>query len=222
MVKKTLKKYAGGKKQFSSKRHDMVSQEGPVFLGSAAHYNDLPKPVSMEYCIIGRSNVGKSSFINHVLERSRLARVSKTPGKTNLANFFSINNKMIWVDLPGYGYAKASRTEKTRWSSLIRDYCEKRENLFGVIWLVDIRHVGLKTDVEAYNWLCGIGLPVFPVITKSDKLPQSKRARHVREIGSFFQFNFPAAVYSINRNSSRKEFWKRFNTWRETIELKRS
>ena len=222
MVNKKLKKKREGKKQFPSKGHDKVLQDGPVFLGSTAHYKDLPKPESIEYCIMGRSNVGKSSFINHVLEKKHLARVSKTPGKTDLANFYRLNNRMIWVDLPGYGYAKASHAEKLRWSKLIRNYCEKRENLFGVIWLIDIRHVGLKADVEAYGWFREIGLPVFPVITKSDKLPQSKRVRHVHEIESFFQFEFPAAIYSVSRNASRKEFWKCFTTWREAIEHKRN
>lgn len=222
MVKKTVIINRGGKKQFSPKGHDSVSQDGPVFLGSAAHFNDLPKPVYDEYCIVGRSNVGKSSFINHVLEKKHLARVSKTPGKTDLANFYRIDTKMIWVDLPGYGYAKASRAEKLRWSKLIRNYCEKRNKLFGIIWLIDIRHVGLKVDVEAYNWFRTLGIPVFPVITKSDKLPQSKRIRHVREIEVFFRFEFPPAVYSINKNASRREFWKRFNTWREAVEHKRS
>ena len=222
MVEKKVKRKTGGKKQFPPKSNDRISQGGPAFLGSAAYYKDLPKPESIEYCIIGRSNVGKSSFINHVLEKKRLARVSKTPGKTDLANFFRINNKMIWVDLPGYGYAKASRTEKLRWSKLIRNYCEKRENLFGVIWLIDIRHIGLKADVEAHGWFRELGLPVFPVITKSDKLSQSNRAKHTREIESFFQFDFPATVYSINRNSSRKEFWKRFTTGQKIIELKKS
>ena len=95
MVEKKLKRKTGGKKQFPSKSHDKISQDGPVFLGSAAYYKDLPKPESIEYCIIGRSNVGKSSFINHVLEKKRLARVSKTPGKTALANLYRVNNKMI-------------------------------------------------------------------------------------------------------------------------------
>jgi GTP-binding protein len=221
-MRNSIKRKTGGKRQFPSKSHDKISQDGPAFLSSAAYYKDLPKPESIEYCIIGRSNVGKSSFINHVLEKKRLARVSKTPGKTDLANFYRINNKMIWVDLPGYGYAKASQKEKLRWSKLIRSYCEKREILFGIIWLIDIRHIGLNADIEAYNWFCTLGIPVFPVITKSDKLPQSKRIRHKREIESFFQFNVPAAVYSTNKNSSRKEFWKRFNTWREAIENMRT
>lgn len=221
MAQKTSNNYVRRKKRFSSKSSNRVLQEEPKFLCSVTHYKNMPKPVFIEYCVMGRSNVGKSSFINHVLEKSNLARVSKTPGKTGFANFYKVNNKIAWVDLPGYGYAKASRTEKLRWSKLIGDYCEKRENLYGIIWLIDIRHVGMKADVEAYDWFCKLELPIFPVITKSDKLTQSKRIKNVREIEMFFQFNFPPVVYSIYNNSSRKQFWKSFNLWREAIEQNR-
>ena len=216
MIKKKLKKNVSGKIRYSSQSRSSVSPEEPKFLCSVNYNKNMPEPVLIEYCIMGRSNVGKSSFINHVLEKSKLARVSNTPGKTVHANFYKINNKIVWVDLPGYGYAKASRSEKLRWSMLIRDYCQKRENLKGIIWLIDIRHVGLKADVEAYNWLSGLGVPIFPVITKSDKLSQSKRIKNVREIELFFQFDSPPVVYSIENHASRKHFWKRFNIWQET------
>ena len=221
MVNKALKKYPKKKKKFYSTRGDKVLKDEPKFLYSIAHHKELPKPVFMEYCIMGRSNVGKSSFINHVLEKSNLARVSKTPGKTGFANFYKVDNTIAWVDLPGYGYAKASRSEKTRWSTLINNYCRKRENLYGVIWLIDIRHVGMKADREAYDWFYKLGLPIFPVVTKSDKLTQSKRIKNVREIELFFQFTFPPVVYSIYKNSSRKQFWKGFTLWREAIERNR-
>lgn len=222
MAYKTIIKNTRGKGQFSSNKKNMISEKAPVFLGSAARYTDLPRPESLECCILGRSNVGKSSFINHVLGKKRLARVSKTPGKTDLANLYRIDDRMIWIDLPGYGYARASHKEKLRWSKLIRNYCEKRENVFGIIWLIDIRHVGQKADVEAWNWFRTLGLPAFTVITKSDKLPQSKRRRQVREIESFFQLAYPPAVYSIHEHSSRSDFWKRFTMWQENVEMKRS
>ena len=221
MAQKTSNNYVRRKKRFSSKSSSRMLQEEPKFLCSVTHYKNMPKPVFIEYCVMGRSNVGKSSFINHVLEKSNLARVSKTPGKTGFANFYKVNNKIAWVDLPGYGYAKASRSEKLRWSRLISDYCTKRENLFGIIWLIDIRHVGLKADVEAYNWLCRLAVPIFPVITKSDKLTQSKRLRNVREIEMFFQFNSPPVVYTIDKHASRKQFWKSFTIWQEAVEKNR-
>jgi len=185
------------------------------FLMSVPHYNQFPKPSGIEYCLLGRSNVGKSSFLNHILENKTLARVSKTPGKTNCANMYRINNNMIWVDLPGYGYAKASHYEKNRWSKLISDYCRKRENIGGVIWLTDIRHVGLRTDSEAYEWLSGLGLPVMQVLTKSDKLSQRERVKQANRAGELFPGEIPVVVYSIRRPGSRGQFWKQFKIWNE-------
>ncbi len=185
------------------------------FLLSAGVYKELPKPVGVEYCIMGRSNVGKSSFINHVLNNNSLARVSKKPGKTNLANYFQISDDLFWVDLPGYGYAKASHSEKKRWSKLIGEYCEKRENLNGVIWLVDIRHIGMGIDIDAFNWFRRLGLKVFCVITKSDKLTQSKCADQMKKVKKYFQFNYTPVVYSIKKFSSRTVFWKAFVKWTE-------
>jgi len=194
----------------------------PRFLFSAAHYSEMPKPLSPEYCILGRSNVGKSSFINHVLEQRHLAHVSNTPGKTSCANFFRVNDTMIWVDLPGYGYAKTSRSEKERWSKLIREYCEKRENLRGVIWLIDIRHAGLETDTDAYAWITGLGLSAFPVITKSDKLTQSAASSNVRQIERFLNLGPRPVVYSIHKDISRVKFWDAFTTWSSGLSASRS
>src|SRR5271169_1330235 len=94
---------------------DTAKQPTAEFLFSVARYNDLPKSNKREFCILGRSNVGKSSFLNHVFANKRLARVSKTPGKTTLMNFFSVNDGSVWVDLPGYGHARRARTEQVRW-----------------------------------------------------------------------------------------------------------
>ncbi|MDO5577593.1 MAG: ribosome biogenesis GTP-binding protein YihA/YsxC [Fibrobacter sp.] len=132
----------------TNNRHHNVS-----FMISAANYTDIKPSNDEEYAILGRSNVGKSSFINHVLENRNLARISKKPGKTSLANFYRVDQQMVWVDLPGYGYAKVSGGERIRWSKLIASYCEKRKNLCGIIWLIDIRHIGAKADIEAYEWL---------------------------------------------------------------------
>ncbi len=200
---------------------NIISKEGTRFILSAAYYKDLPKPYGIEYCVMGRSNVGKSSFINHVLKNGNLARVSKSPGKTNLANFFRVNDRIIWVDLPGYGYAKASRKEKARWSKLIYDYCERRENLRGIIWLIDIRHIAMQADIDAYNWFYRLQIPLFPVITKSDKFPQSSRMKQVREIEKYYHFESPAVVYSINMHKSREQFWKVFSNWHEIINNKK-
>lgn len=189
----------------------------PKYLSSAHSYKDFPSHNKIEYCIIGRSNVGKSSFINHLFGNNKLARVSKTPGKTILANFFQVNDSIVWVDLPGYGYAKKSKTEKTRISKLISDYCERRDNLSGIIWLIDIRHSGTYADIEAYNWFCTLGLPLLPVFTKCDKLSQSNCEKQAQTISNLFNFRFPPVKYSIKKQSSREKFREEFIKWHESI-----
>ncbi len=192
---------------------EIIQPGGAQFLLSAPHFRDLPQPAGVEIGVMGRSNVGKSSFINHALENKNLARVSKKPGKTNCANLFKINHTMIWVDLPGYGYAKVSHSEKDRWSRLIRDYCMHRENLQGVIWLVDIRHVGVRADVEAFTWLGSLGLPLFLVLTKGDKLTQRESAKQQKKAETMFPCDSQPTIYSTQKHNSRQKFWNRFQAW---------
>jgi len=187
------------------------------FVQSAAHLKELPKSVGEEYAVMGRSNVGKSTFINHALESGALARVSKRPGKTTLANLYKLADGLFWVDLPGYGYAKAPGAEKERWSKLIADYCEKRNGLAGVIWLLDIRHPGLGVDMEACRWFGEIGLPVFPVLTKGDKLSKSARKKHAAEFRKIFGFDGEPIIYSSLEHESRERFWSGFDAWRRRI-----
>jgi len=200
-------------KKSGAKSRKILQPGGAKFLMSVPQYNQLPRPSGIEYCIMGRSNVGKSSFMNHILDNKTLARVSKTPGKTNCANMYQVNNSMVWVDLPGYGYAKVSHHEKKRWSKLISDYCRKRENIGGIIWLIDIRHVGVRADVEAFEWLSDLNLPVIPVLTKSDKLSQRERAKQLKKAGSLFPCEVSPVVYSIRTPGSREQFWKQFRVW---------
>jgi len=191
----------------------------PQFLSSAAFFRELPDTQSGEYAILGRSNVGKSSFINHVLERQGLARTSRTPGKTALANFFRIDEQMVWVDLPGYGYAKTSGSEKERWSQLIKDYCEKRDNLRGIIWLIDIRHPGVKADLEAREWLATLKAPLFPVLTKLDKVKKLEAKVNTAKAITTLQIPFEPVTYSIVQHASRDRFWERFDAWRAEHEV---
>jgi GTP-binding protein len=183
------------------------------FITSAAHFKDLPPPSLPEYAILGRSNVGKSSFINHVLENKTLARTSKRPGKTSLANLYQIDQTMIWVDLPGYGYAKVSAEEKARWSKLISDYCLKRDSLHGIFWLIDIRHIGVAADIEAAQWLSKIDTPVFTVLTKADKLTRKQRLEQLERAKIFTNCACDPAIYSVNEHESRKNFWDCFGGW---------
>jgi GTP-binding protein len=181
------------------------------FMQSAARFGDFPAPAHDEFCLLGRSNVGKSSFVNHVLENRSLARVSKTPGKTSLANLYTVNDRWIWVDLPGYGYAKTSRGEKLRWSRLIADYCGKRKVLRGAIWLLDIRHPRAGADIEAAEWLARLALPVMPVLTKGDKLRRGERRSRQREFMTRYGFERDPVVYSIHEHAARERFWASYD-----------
>jgi len=187
------------------------------FVQSAAHFRELPAPAGEEYAILGRSNVGKSTFINHALASGALARVSKRPGKTTLANLYRLVDGLFWVDLPGYGYAKASGAEKDRWSKLIYDYCSKRGCLAGIIWLLDIRHPGVDADMEAYTWLGELGRPVLPVLTKGDKLSRSAQMKHSQEYCKIFGFTESPIVYSSLEHGARQRFWDGFDGWRLRI-----
>jgi GTP-binding protein len=190
-----------------------VQRPRAEFLFSAARFSEIPESRSREFCICGRSNVGKSSFINHVFSDGGLARVSKMPGKTTLANFFSVSDGSVWVDLPGYGHANRARTEQVRWSHLIADYCEKRENLLGAIWLCDSRHPGIDLDIEAYAWFRTLGLPVFPVLTKADKLTRREETENVRRFIDLFHPDAAPVLFSNTGERTREIFWKQFYSW---------
>lgn len=193
-----------------------VKTYSATFVASAAHFRDLPEPSGEEYAIVGRSNVGKSTFINHVLACGNLARTSKKPGKTTLANLYRLEEELFWVDLPGYGYAKASFSEKERWGRLIADYCEKRSNLAGIIWLLDIRHPGTAADLEASGWLKVLDVPILPILTKGDKLSRNMQQKNVAAYRRAFGFSEMPVVYSALEHASRERFWSRFEAWRRS------
>jgi len=139
------------------------------FICSNSQVSKLPPPVKSEYTFIGRSNVGKSSLINTLTGKKGLAKTSQTPGKTQLINHFLINESWYIVDLPGYGYARASKTEKAKWDKFIHTYLDKRESLQCVMVLIDSRLEPQKIDLEFCNWLGEKGLSFVLVFTKVDK-----------------------------------------------------
>ena len=157
-----------------------------TFIRAAGTWRELPRAEGDEFALLGRSNVGKSSFINHVCADHGLARTAKRTGTTATANLFKVNDVTYWVDLPGYGYASTGSGERGRWSMLIRDYCQKREALCGIIWLVDIRHIGTGMDVEAFEWLRGLRKPVLPILSKGDKLSGIGRKKQAAEFSRVF------------------------------------
>ena len=144
-----------------------------IFLQSNTDYEKCPKPDKPEYAFIGRSNVGKSSLINALVQKKSLAKTSQTPGKTQLINHFQIDKKWYLVDLPGYGYAKVSKTDREKFEKMIHQYLENRENLIYTFVLVDIRHEPQKLDMEFMNNLGEEGIPFCIVFTKADKLSQT-------------------------------------------------
>lgn len=135
-------------------------------------YTDFSLP---EIAVCGRSNVGKSSLINTMTGNNKLARTSTTPGKTRLVNFFSVNEQFILVDLPGYGYASVSKSEKSSWAEMVEGYLEKTRNLKALLVLIDIRREPSEDDLSLLNWAAYYGFHVIIVATKADQIPKSRR-----------------------------------------------
>ena len=160
-----------------------------TYLISSPSFDQCPKPDQPEYAFIGRSNVGKSSLINMLCNNSKLAKISNTPGKTQLINHYTIestaaksNKKINWylVDLPGYGYAKRSQQQRKQWSKMIEDYLRKRKNLLNIFVLIDVRHEPQKIDLEFANDLGAWQLPFTIVFTKADKEKPGALNRNVK------------------------------------------
>jgi GTP-binding protein len=154
------------------------------FLGSFERENQCPKLEKPEFAFIGRSNVGKSSLINMLLDRKGVARTSKKPGKTQTINLFEINQHWVVADLPGYGYATVSKAQRKKWEINIERYLKLRPNLMYSFVLIDIRHPLQKNDLEFMNWLGERAIPFGIVYTKADKLKESKIEEHVKVIQS--------------------------------------
>ena len=141
-----------------------------------------PEPSVPEIAFAGRSNVGKSSLLNVLTRRKNLARVSGSPGKTRTINFYRINDEFRIVDLPGYGYARVSKSESEKWGAMMESYLENREGLLKVIQLVDIRHKPSAQDVQMYDYLKYFNLDGIVVATKADKVSSNQRSKNILEI----------------------------------------
>ena len=155
-----------------------INTHNADILLSAANKSHYPQDEIPEVALAGRSNVGKSSFINTLLNRKNLARTSGKPGKTQLLNFFNIDDKLRLVDVPGYGYARVSKKEREKWGRMIEEYLTSRENLKAVVSLVDFRHEPSADDVQMYEFLKYYEIPVILVATKADKIPRGKWNNH--------------------------------------------
>jgi GTP-binding protein len=177
------------------------------FLGSFAG-TSLPDHPYPEIAVGGRSNVGKSSFINTILARRRIAHVSSTPGKTRTLNFYLCDRRFVLADLPGYGYSRASRAEQARWTRDIDAYIAKRDNLKAMVLLVDGRHAPMKVDTEAIDWLSALDLPFLVVLTKMDKLrPAEIRRRQADIAGMCEGQQVESVLFSAKTALGKKEVW---------------
>ncbi|WP_028274922.1 ribosome biogenesis GTP-binding protein YihA/YsxC [Atopococcus tabaci] len=164
-----------------------------------------------EIALAGRSNVGKSSFINTMLNRKKLARTSSKPGKTRTINFYDINHEFFFVDVPGYGYAKVSKKEREKWGTMMNEYFTQRKELVLTILLVDFRHEPSPEDCQMYDFLKYYDLPVLVVATKADKISSSKWNKHTNVIKAALDFEEDEdqfVVYSSETKEGREEAWK--------------
>jgi GTP-binding protein len=152
------------------------------FIGSWPRPDFRLEPALPEIAFLGRSNVGKSSLLNAITGRRALARTSQSPGKTQTINVYGVADRYYLVDLPGYGYARASRTERRRFVALLRDYLSSREPLAGVVWLLDVRRDPVDEDREMANHVAGRGVPILVAITKADKFGRGRRIDRRRAI----------------------------------------
>lgn len=179
------------------------------FVISAVGPKQYPTDGLPEIALVGRSNVGKSSLLNKMMSRKALARTSSRPGKTQTLNYFKVNNQIYFVDFPGYGYAKVSKSIKEQWGKMIQAYLSQREELRFIIQLVDIRHAPSKDDVAMYDWCKQIGLSTVVVATKGDKIARGKWQQHLKVIREHLQLRGgdTIIVFSSETGQGRDELW---------------
>ncbi len=163
--------------------------------------SQFPAELRPEIAFVGKSNVGKSSLINTMINRKRLARTSSTPGKTRTINFYDIEGKIYFVDLPGYGYAKAPKTEIQKWGAMIEEYLLRRVQLKSIILLVDIRHEPSENDIIMYEWLKHYNYEIVIVATKADKLKRSQIQKHMSVLIKAFNLSKDDLIFPFSSES---------------------
>jgi len=168
-----------------------------------------PESEAPEIAMTGRSNVGKSSVINFLAGRKNLARVGNTPGKTRQINFYSLEGKLVLVDLPGYGYARVSKSEKAKWGKIIETYLNSRKQLVMLLMLVDIRHKPTADDKIMYEWICSMGKPHIIVATKADKITRTHYPERINEIRKALNIapEIPVVPVSVTKKTGYTELW---------------
>lgn len=172
--------------------------------------SQMPKNDKLEIAFAGRSNVGKSSLINGLMNRKSYARTSSQPGKTQTVNFYNINDLLYFVDLPGYGYAKVSQSTVEQWGKMIDRYLEGSRTLRLIFLLVDIRHKPNQNDIQMYQWCLNYGFNPIIIATKEDKVKRSQRAKQIKQIKETLQVveGTPVIAYSSMTKAGREEIWE--------------
>jgi GTP-binding protein len=180
---------------------------------SAVRPEQYPDGLLPEFALAGRSNVGKSSLINKLINRKAMARTSSKPGKTQTLNFYKIEETLFFVDVPGYGYAKVSKTEREKWGKMIETYLTSRKQLRAAILITDVRHPPTKDDVMMYQFLKHHGLPCIVVATKADKIPKGKWDKHVKITKETLDFD-PSdelILFSSETGQGKDKMWAAIN-----------
>ncbi|MBM0789750.1 ribosome biogenesis GTP-binding protein YihA/YsxC [Staphylococcus epidermidis] len=182
---------------------------------SAVKKAQYPDTGLTEVALSGRSNVGKSTFINSMIGRKNMARTSQQPGKTHTLNFYNIDEQLIFVDVPGYGYAKVSKVQREKFGKMIEEYITQRENLKLVIQLVDLRHQPTEDDVLMYNYLKHFDIPTLVICTKEDKIAKGKVQKHIKRIKDKLELEPGDNIisYSSIKNSKQQEIWNFIETY---------
>lgn len=177
---------------------------------SAVSEKQYPKDSLPEIALAGRSNVGKSSFINRLIQRRGLARTSSKPGKTQTLNFYEINERFYFVDVPGYGYAKVSKQERNKWGQMMEEYFEQRKELTSVLLITDLRHEPTRDDQQMYNYIKYLRIPAIVIATKLDKVPKGKRNSFLKRTRNVLQVSKedPVIAFSAETGEGKDEVWK--------------
>lgn len=186
------------------------------FLQSASAIDNAPPDVGSEVAFAGRSNAGKSSAINTLTENKKLARTSKTPGRTQLINFFSLSDNQRLVDLPGYGFAKVPLAMKQRWNQHMERYLQTRQSLRGLVLLMDVRHPLTEQDQQMIHWSASAGMPVHILLTKADKLkrgPASATLHKVRATLSEFEDLISVQLFSALKRDGLSTLEQQLKRW---------
>jgi GTP-binding protein len=181
------------------------------FLISAVSPNQYPRQPLPEVAFAGRSNVGKSSLLNTLLHRKGLAKTSATPGKTRVINFFLINQRFLFVDLPGYGYARVPREIQASWRPMVETYLQRRNTLRAVVHIVDLRHAPTAQDQQLREWLQHQGIRMVVVATKADKISPNRRALHIQTVRQTLAMPIdePLQLFSAHTHEGRMQLWQR-------------